>query len=206
MFITLSRQFAAGGSEVAALVADTLGWTVIDNAFIDEIASRTGYSREDVESLEERVPTFMERLAQSSALSFPDVMLSTPQLTDEPEQRKLARLSRDLVAELGRRDRMVFVGRAAAAVLARETDAIHVRLVASKPRRIRNAVERLGLTEQEAPRVLEDTDHNRYEYHREYYGRDWRDPVNYHMVLNTELLGWKGTADLIVSRARKLGW
>ena len=118
MFITLSRQFAAGGSEVAALVADTLGWTVIDNAFIDEIASRTGYSREDVESLEERVPTFMERLAQSSALSFPDVMLSTPQLTDEPEQRKLARLSRDLVAELGRRDRMVFVGRAAAAVLA----------------------------------------------------------------------------------------
>ena len=71
MFITISRQYAAGGSRVAALVAKKLVWSVVDNAFIDEIASRTGYARDDVENLEERVPSFLERLAQSSALSFP---------------------------------------------------------------------------------------------------------------------------------------
>jgi cytidylate kinase len=206
MFITVSRQYAAGGSEVAALVAKTLDWTVVDNEFIDEIASRSGYAREDVESLEERVPSFLERLAQSSALSFPDVLMSTPEVIDEPEQLKLARITRDLVADLGRRDRMVFVGRAAAAVLARERDALHVRLVASKAYRIQQAIARLAIPEQEAADVLEDRDRNRYEYHREYYGRDWRDPVNYHMVLNTEQLGVEGAADMIVARARKLGW
>ena len=206
MFITISRQYAAGGSEVAALIAKTLDWTVVDNEIIDEIAARSGYAREDVESLEERVPSFLERLAQSSALSFPDVLMSAPEVIDEPEQLKLARISRELIADLGRRNRMVLVGRAAAAVLARESDALHVRIVASKPYRILQAIERLGVPEKEAAGVLEDRDRNRYEYHREYYGRDWRDPVNYHMSLNTELLGVEGAADVVATRARKLGW
>jgi hypothetical protein len=38
------------------------------------------------------------------------------------------------------------------------------------------------------------------------FGRDWSDPVNYHMVLNTELLGCEGAADLVIARARALGW
>ena len=206
MFITISRQFAAGGSIVANLVSQALDWTVVDNAFIDEIASRTGYARDDVESLEERVPNFLERLAQSSALSFPDVLMSTPEVIAEPEQLKLARITRELVADLGRRDRMVFVGRAAAAVLARESDALHVRLVASKPFRILQAAARLDVPEDEATDILEDRDRNRAEYHRQYYERDWRDPANYHMVLNTELLGLVGAAEVIVARARKLGW
>ena len=206
MFITISRQYAAGGSIVANLVAKELDWTVIDNAFIDEIASRTGYARDDVESLEERVPNFLERLAQSSALSFPDVLMSTPEVIAEPEELKLARITRELVSDLGRRDRMVFVGRAAAAVLARESDALHVRLVASKPFRIRQVVERLGVPEHEALGVLEERDRNRDEYHRVYYERVWSDPTNYHMVLNTELLGVKGAADVIVAQARRLGW
>ncbi len=206
MFITLSRQYAAGGSVVANLVAKALDWTVVDNEFIDEIASRSGYAPDDVESLEERVPSFLERLAQSSALSFPDVLMSTPEVIAEPEQLKLARITRDLVAELGRSDRMVFVGRAAAAVLARESDALHVRVVASKPFRIRQAIEQLGVPENEAAKVLEDRDRNRCEYHRVFYDRDWQDPVNYHMVLNTEQLGTAGAADVVVAQARKLGW
>lgn len=206
MFITISRQYAAGGSVVANLVAKSLDWTVVDNAFIDEIASRTGYAHDEVESLEERVPSFLERLAQSSALSFPDVLMSTPEVIAEPEQLKLARITRELVADLGRRDRMVFVGRAAAAVLARESDALHIRLVASKPFRIQQTISRLGVSEGQAEEILEDRDRNRDEYHREYYDRDWQDPVNYHMVLNTELLGAVGAAEVITGRARKIGW
>ena len=206
MFVTISRQYAAGGSEVAQKVADALEWTVVDNAFIDQIAERSGYAPDYVESLEERLPTFLERFAQSSALSFPEYLISTPSMIDEPDAIRLARMTRDLVAELGRQDRIVLVGRAAAAVLASEQDAIHVRLVASVEHRIRQAIERLGLPPKEAPRILEDTDLNRERYHQELYGRDWNDAVNYHMVLNTEALGPDGAAELIVTRARRLGW
>src|SRR3989442_400391 len=38
--ITITRQYASGGSEVARLVAGALGWTVIDNEFVDQVAER----------------------------------------------------------------------------------------------------------------------------------------------------------------------
>ncbi len=206
MFVTISRQYAAGGSKVASLVAEGLSWDVVDNEFLDALAERSGYSRQEVADLEERVPSFFERFAQSTALSFPEYLATTPGALEEPGAEKLARISRDLVAELGRRDRMVMVGRAAAAVLARDSGAIHVRVVASREQRIKTAIERLGVAPGDAAAILDETDRNRDRYHREYYDRDWSDPENYHMVLNTELLGNENAASLVVSHARALGW
>ena len=57
-----------------------------------------------------------------------------------------------------------------------------------------------------AAEILEDTDRMRGRYNQEYYHRDWNDPVNYHMVLNTAALGIDGTVGVIVARARALGW
>lgn len=206
MFITISRQFAAGGSEVAEGVAAALEWTVVDDAFVEEIASRTGYSEEEIEALEERVPSFIERFAQTAALSSPENVLVNPNWADQPDSIRLARVTRELVEEIGRRDRVVLVGRAAAAVLASEADAVHVRLVAGVDYRVREAIDRLGFSEADARPHLEEVDHNRQRYHSELYGRDWNDPVNYHMVLNTEAVGAAGAAELIVTRARALGW
>lgn len=206
MVITISRQYMAGGSDVAARVAEALGWTVIDDALIDAVAERSGFSPEDVQSLEESVPSFMERFAQSSALSSPENLLSTPNAIDGPATVKLAHATREVIEELGRQDRLVFVGRAAAAVLTSERDVIHVRLVASLEFRVHEAIDRLGLGEREARSEVEERDRGRERYHKELFGRDWSDPVNYHLVLNTEVLGRAGAAQLVVARARSLGW
>lgn len=206
MVITISRQYMAGGSDVAARVAEALGWTVIDDALIDAVAERSGFSPEDVQSLEESVPSFMERFAQSSALSSPENLLSTPNAIDGPATVKLAHVTREVIEEFGRQDRLVFVGRAAAAVLTSERDVIHVRLVASLEFRVHEAIDRLGLGEQEARSEVEERDRGRERYHKELFGRDWSDPVNYHLVLNTEVLGRAGAAELVVARARSLGW
>ena len=98
------------------------------------------------------------------------------------------------------------VGRAAAAVLASERDAIHVRLVASQEHRVQRAIRERGLPESEALAAVQERDTNRERYHKEMFSRDWDDPVNYHMVLNTELLGCEGAADLVIARAKALGW
>jgi cytidylate kinase len=206
MFITISREFAAGGSEVAARVAEALDWTVLDNALVDQIAERSGLDPQDVTALEERVPSFLERMARMSALSSPETLLAAPGQLEEPQTVALARITRAVVSELGRRDRVVLVGRAAAAVLASERDAIHARIVASRAHRIRLAIELQDVPEGRAPEVVDDTDRNRERYHRELYGREWSDPLNYHLVLNTELLGTDGAADVIVSLARARGW
>ncbi len=116
------------------------------------------------------------------------------------------RVTELVVEEVAAEGKVVLVGRAAPAVLARERDAIHVKVVAPREWRIRAAAARLGLPPAEAATVTDATDKNRARYHRQYYGRDWNDPASYHMLLNTAALGLDGAAEVIVERARARGW
>ena len=206
MLITISRQFAAGGSDVAQRVADALGWSVVDTAFVDRVAERAGVPAEEVARLEERAPTFLERLARSTAMQFPELFLPVSGPVAEFEEAKLVKITRGLVTELASKGRLVLVGRAAAAVLAEASDAVHVRLVARRAFRVNVARIALGLAAEEAERRLDETDRNRELYHREFYNRDWHEATNYDLILNTERLGFDGAAELIVARARALGW
>lgn len=207
MLITISRQFAAGGEPVGERVAEALGWRVVDTAFVDQIAERAGVPAEDVARMEERAPSFLERLARSTALQFPELFVPTGAgPVQEFQEARLVKITRGLMSELAQEGRVVVVGRGAAAVLANQSDALHVRLVAGKAFRVRVAMAAFGLGEDDATARLDETDRNRSLYHREFYDRDWSDPANYDLVLNTERLGFEGACDLIVARARALGW
>lgn len=205
MLITISRQFGAGGSLVAKLVAEQLGWSVIDNELVDEVARRIGKPVEEVAEREERVPSFVERLARALVAS-PEVPLVTATPVESLDEAELVKMTEVVVAEVAQEGRVVLVGRAASAVLAREIGAIHVQLVAPRPFRVRVVAERSSIDPRAAEKQIAETDAQRARYHKQYYGRDWSDPVNYHMVLNTGALGFDGAAAAIVARARALGW
>lgn len=206
MLITVSRQYGAGGSEVAKRVADLLGWRLVDNELLERVAARTGISAEEMAGIEERTPSFIERLAQVLATSTPELFPPATGTVPELSEATLVRITEAVVEEAARAGRVVLVGRAAPAVLSRERDALHVKLVASKAFRTRVTAERLGLDLKDAERVMLQTDAQRERYHREHYARDWADPVGYHIVLNTERLGYDGAAELTVAEARRRGW
>src|SRR5438132_6606511 len=70
--VTVSRLYGSGGSEVAARVAQSLGWSLLDNAVIDAVAARLGVTRDEVAAREERVPSLVERLVETMALGSQD--------------------------------------------------------------------------------------------------------------------------------------
>ncbi len=205
MLITISRQFGAGGSEVARRVAEALAWHVVDNELVERVAARAGLPPEEVAEREERVPTFIERLARTLAAATPE-LFPPPQTSGSLspfEEADLVRITETVVAEIAERGNVVVVGRSAPAVLARRTDALHVKLVASKAYRTRVAAERLGVPLPRAAEILEDTDRMRARYNRQYYQRDWNDPLNYHMVLNTEALGIGKAVEVVVAAVKE---
>ncbi len=117
------------------------------------------------------------------------------------------RITETVVAEIADQGKVVMVGRSAPAVLGRRSDALHVKLVASRPYRINVASLRLHVPHAKAAEILDNTDRMRARYNSEYYHRDWNDPANYHMVLNTEALGIDGAVEAIVARGRgRWGW
>jgi CMP/dCMP kinase len=208
MLITISRQFGAGGSEVAERVAAALDWRLVDNELVAQVALRAGLPPEEVAEREERVPTFTERLARTLAAGTPELypLVGEGRVVPRCQEHELVKITEAVVAEIAAGGRVVMVGRAAPTVLARQGDALHVRLVAPKAFRVENAAHRLGVTQAQACAMLEETDRMRARYHREYYQRDWDDPLLYHMVLNTGVLGFTGATEIIVARAEALGW
>lgn len=204
MIVTVSRQMGAGGSEIASRVAGALGFRVVDNELIDRVAERAGLPPAEVANREERAPGFVERLVRALSRSAPELQSDPPDRLPEPEEKSLVQITEKVVAEIAAEGRVVLVGRAAPVVLSGTHDALHVKLVAPLPFRIARIAERDGVDAREAERRLKESDANRARYHAHHYGRDWNDATNYHMVLNTGMLGLDGATAVIVARAKAM--
>ena len=93
MLITISRQYGAGGSEVAQRIAAALGWSVVDNEIVGQVAERAGLTTEEVAARDERPPTFVERLARTLASSSQEFALPGGQLPAPITEPSLVRLT-----------------------------------------------------------------------------------------------------------------
>ncbi|HYK11803.1 MAG TPA: cytidylate kinase-like family protein [Gemmatimonadales bacterium] len=209
--ITITRQYAAGGSEVAKHVAAELGWTVIDNEFVDEVARRAGLTPDEVAQKEERAPGLLARIARTLAAGSPEMstgeFAATTALPDaEAEEATIVKLTERVITEAATHGRAVLVGRGAQAVLARRPNALHVYLVGPKAWRMEMAVEHLGVAREDVEKVLDETDRDRDRYVKAHYGRHRADANNYDMVLNTARLSFRGAAEVVVAEARRRQW
>jgi cytidylate kinase len=206
MIITISRQYGAGGAELAKRVGERLGWRVADNEFVERVAARAGLTPEEVAEREERPPGFLDRLAWALTSASAELTLASSETLAGLEEPQLVRVTESVVGELAREGRVVLVGRGAAAVLGDAEGAIHVMVVSPVPVRIERICGRLDCDREAARRKVLEMDARRARYHREYYGREWADPVHFHVVLNTGYLGIEGAADILMREAGRRGW
>lgn len=205
--ITITRQYASAGSDIAQLVATALGWTVIDNEFVDEVARRAGLPRAEVAQREERTSGVLERLARTLAAASPELFITEAAVSDaERDEATIQKITERIILEAAGEGRAVVVGRGAQALLAQRPDALHVYVVASKPWRMRLAVEKLHVDPATVEKVLDETDKRRDQYVKTYSGRVRRDVENYDLVVNAERLGIDGAAAAIVAEAKRRGW
>src|SRR5437016_8340935 len=137
--ITITRQYGSGGSAVAKRAAESLGWTLIDNEFVEEVARRAGLPAEEVAQREERAPGLLERLARTLSVSSPELFItaaSVPQV--EADEETIAKITERVIQEAAAHGRAVLVGRGAQALLAQRPDALHVYVIAPRDFRIRS--------------------------------------------------------------------
>ena len=76
--ITISRQYASGGGEVAQMVAQQTNSILLDRELIYEVAQRLGLPEDVVSEHEERGETIIARLVSALRVSYPD-SLSLPE-------------------------------------------------------------------------------------------------------------------------------
>ena len=199
--LTVSRLYGSGGSEVAAIVAEELGWSLLDNAVVDAVAARMGLSVAEVQAREERVPSLVERLTTAMAMGSQEWMspiADAKQVTDE----QLIEVTRHVIEEAIARGPLVVVGRGTWQMLAERGDTLHVFCYAPRKALIARTMKREGIGAEEATRLVDDTNKQRDQWVRLHWERDRRALENYDLSVNTERLGIEGSAELIVSAAK----
>jgi cytidylate kinase len=201
--VTVSRQYGSGGSEVAERVARALGWHLYDNDIVDQVAARLGITTDEVSAREECVPSLMERMTSAMALGVPEAMPIAGDIITHPSEERMVEMTQRVIEDAVRAGPAVLVGRGAQCMLASREDALHVYCYAPFPDLVRYAIEHLGDSPDDAPRRVRDVNHQREVYVRRHWKRDWRDPANYDLCVNTARLGLDGAAQLVTEVARE---
>ena len=202
--VTISRMYGSGGSDVAAGVAERLGWDLLDNNLVDAVAERLGTTRREVAKREERVPSLVQRLVDGMALGTPEVPGPIVDAALPPSDERLIEVTKRVVTEAVARGPLVVVGRGAQAMLAERKDAIHIFCYAPLSALASRAAERHKISMAEAEKFVHDTNRDRANYVRKHWNRDWSAYANYHACLNTDWLGTDGAAEAVVALVRRL--
>lgn len=200
--VTISRLYGSGGSEVAARVAATLGWSLLDNGVVDAVAARLGITASEVAAREERVPSLVERLVETMALGSQEWLSPLSAGKRAPTDEQLVEVTRHIVEEAIPRGPLVIVGRGAQAMLAERSDALHVFCHAPRAALIARSMSRDSLDREAAERLVDETNAQREQWVRKHWNRAWRDHANYHLAVNTDWLGIEGAAGVITWAAR----
>lgn len=204
--VAVSRVIGAGALDVAELVAARIGGEVFDRRIIDEVASRLRLPPDEVEALDERTASLLdrvlERLAVASADLVPPTADWTPPFPGDPTLRNpseaTARATEEVIREAASTGRAVIVGRGAAFTLRDDRSVLRVLICAPFDRRVADVARRMGLTPEQAKQRVKETDANWRSYVRYRYDTELLDPVNYDLVLNTGRLSIAAAAETIL--------
>ncbi len=183
--ITIDREYGSGAADIAAKVAERLGWKLWDELLTIEIARITGCDCPAVEEREERRDALHHRLFKAFIRgSFEGTMQAhRVKFVDADCIREAAE---KVVRQAAAQGNCVIVGRGSAYYLQSNQDAFHVFVYApfeEKVQRLRG----MGKSQEEAQALAETVDQDRAAYIKQYFKVEWPFREVYHLMINSSL-------------------
>lgn len=175
--ITLSRQVAAHGDEIAKEISQSLGYTFIKRTDIEKRIIDLGFSKEKLPKYDERKPGFFASISKGMS--------------------EYINLTKYAVLEAACQNNVVIIGRGSTYIFQGIQNRVGVRFVAPMETRIERLMKEFNWTEKQAIGRIEESDANRDAFNKKIYDVDHTDPENYHMVLNTGLLSDEECAKIV---------
>lgn len=185
--ITISRQFGSGGRTIGRMVAEKLGIPCYDQEIITQIAEKSGFCEEYIREKGEYTATG-SKFFNAIGFGYAGGLSLQDRLWIEQEK---------VIIELAQKGDCVIVGRCADFILEDKAECIKVFIHTS----MKNRIDRINkfYNEKEAPteRSLEAKDKRRRAYYQYYTDIEWGLAKNYHLCLDSGVLGVEKCANII---------
>lgn len=192
--ITIGRQFASFGSEIGEQLSKLTGIPCYDREALVSIAEQHGIPRETFEKADEQATSsFLYSLAMSSySGNIAHFGMNDHILTD-----RVFNIQSEEIKKIASKGDCIIIGRCADDVLANYDGLIKVFVHAPLEFRVKSLVDNYGMDENSARKKISKTDKKRASYYNFYTGKGWGDPKNYHINIDSSVLGIEGTAKMI---------
>ena len=171
------------GQEVSRLVADRLGVALFDDRRLKEKALALGLAGEDLSGLSEKAPGFWDQAFSSKPERYRDLL-------------------ERVVYEVASEGEGVIVGHGSQVLLREFGCAFHVRIHADGTLRVQELMQREGLTEEAALRLVAKMDDRQEGFFRYAFQLDTQSADLYDLVINMEKMQPATAAEVIVQAAR----
>jgi cytidylate kinase len=179
--ITISRDPGSGGTQIARILAEELGMDLIGVQIIQQIAERADVSEKVISSLDEKEVRLRDFWLSS--------LFRTRHIWPDEYLNHLAKV----IGTIGKQGNAIVMGRGGQFILPPE-ETFRVRFIAPREIRIRNVMRSSNTDFETAERYVYKTEADRNAFHCKFFGADWKDPLNYDLVINTGCMGAEATA------------
>lgn len=195
--ITVSREFGAGGSDLARALGAKLQWSVLDRELVQAVATRLQLDPRHVEPFDERTSNWLARLVASTLLMTPPEQHVDLDSNTVVHPDAVAEAARAAILAAVQSPPLIVVGHGAQCLLRHWPGTLHVRLVALMDQRVDRICRRETCDRVAAAQLARRMDEVRRAYVRRHYHVDLRDPLLYDLQLNTSTIPIDACVDMI---------
>lgn len=193
--ITIARGFGSGGRTLSFKLAEELGIHSYENRILTLAAQYSGLEEKEFVEVNERL---RGGYIGSKLREFQRHLAPIPQLEHFTSDDELFEIQSKIIRRLVDEESCIIVGKCADYILRDYDNVLSVYVEAPRGYCRSAVVERMGVTPAEADQLINKTDKYRADYYRYYTGgKQWDNPTNYDIVLNSERLGERGCIDMI---------
>lgn len=203
--ITIARGFGSGGKQIGLALSKQLGIPCYESQILSMASNYSGINKDLFFQVDEKLRGYhlIKRLMKSA--NKDDIVEPTDKsfISDV----NLYNIQAKIIKELAKQQSCIIIGKCANHLLRDYENTVSVYIEAPRAFCVKNVIERLGVTEEEAHRMIYQTDRYRADYYKYYTGGEtWTNPVLYDMTLNSDRMGMDKCTELIIQYLKiKLG-
>ena len=175
--ITISRQVAALGDEIASALAKKMGYNFIDRKQIEKRIVELGFPKEKLDKYDERKPGFFASLVK-----------------DRDEYLNYLQYA---VLEAASGGNCILIGRGSFVILEDLPNLVSLRFVANDNVRLDRLKKEFSWSDRQAQARIVESDNNRKGFHKSFFNADHEDPTHYLLTLNTGRLCLEDSVKII---------
>ena len=189
LVITISRQYGAGGRELAGILAEKLGVKLYDRQLVHLAAAKLG-----IHALSEDELLEMENTVKPLSMSFIPFHSFGTHMGESSQGMLMSESA--VIRKIAEDGPCIFLGRCADYALRNNDNHFDIFVCADDEYR-----EKRGQTvyEGKSLKELNREENRRKQYYEFYTGQRWGDPTNYDMMINTSGISLETAANTILA-------